>query len=318
MQQRLTVDAKAIAILVLLCALWGLQQVAIKVAVADGLPPFLQAAIRSAVAALLVAAWIGLRQGPRSLRGMVGRGSGWLPGLILAAFFAIEFLTLFPGLKLTTASRGVLFLYTAPFFVALGAHLFLPAERLQPRQALGLLVAFAGVALAFANGLAGGGGSIGGDMLCLVAAMAWAATTIMVKSVPALRRLPAASLLLYQLAGSVPILLAAAAMSGELTHFPTAPALAWIALAYQTVVIAFASYLLWFWLVTHYPATQIAGFTFLTPLFGILAGSWLLGEHASLALLAGLVAIAIGMRLLRPRLVKATAVYTAAGSLPSP
>ena len=69
----------------------------------------------------------------------------------------------------------------------------------------------------------------------------------------------------------------------------------------KVVVVAFGTYLTWFWLVTVYPTTQIAGYTFLTPLFGILAGAVLLGEHASVALFGGLVAIAVGMRLLRPR-----------------
>ena len=292
-------DARAISLLVLLCALWGLQQVAIKQAFAGGLSPFLQAGLRSALAALLVAVWIGLREGRGALRRLLDPALALWPGLAIAAIFAAEFLLLYPALRLTTASRGVLFLYTAPFFTALGAHLFIPGERLRPRQAAGLAIAFLGVALAFAQGLAEGGGSVLGDAMCVLAALGWAANTITVRVSPGLRATPASGLLLYQLGGSAPVLLIAAGFVGDLGHFPNATAIAWAALFYQTVIVAFASYLVWFWLITVYPATVVSGFTFLTPVFGIFAGALLLGEPTAWPLFAGLGAIAIGMRLLR-------------------
>lgn len=299
MERKDRLDGLAIGLMLLLCALWGAQQVAIKQAVVQGLPPLFQGAARSAGAALLVAIWIAWREPAGALSGMLARGSARWPGLAIGMVFGLEFLALYPGLKLTTASRGVLFLYTAPFFTALGAHLFIPAERLRPRQALGLLVAFAGVAAAFADGLGQGSGNLLGDGLCALAALGWGVNTVMVKANPRLRAVPAAHMLLYQLGGSVPLLILGAALAGDLSQLPTASALAWGSLFYQTVIVAFASYLVWFWLISTYPATKISGFTFLTPLFGILAGAALLGEHASLALFAGLAAIVVGLRLLR-------------------
>lgn len=294
---RLRVDALAIAILVALCALWGLQQVAIKLAVAGGLPPVLQAGLRSAIAACCVAGWIGARQGRAGLRNLVSSDT-LLPGLALAALFALEFLLLFPGLSLTTASRGVVFLYTAPFWTALGAHLLLPGERMRLRQAAGLLVAFAGVAVTFGEGLLSGGGSLTGDIMCLAGGAFWGISTVAVKASRPLSRAQPSKLLFLQLAFSAPLLLLGALALGEHAHFAAVAPIAWAGLFYQTIVVAFASYLVWFRLIVAYPAGRIAGFTFLTPLFGILAGAALLGEHASAALLLGLVAIAIGMRLL--------------------
>ncbi|MCW3473077.1 DMT family transporter [Limobrevibacterium gyesilva] len=300
-QRRDHVDATAIAVLVVLCTLWGVQQVAVKVAVVQGLGPLLQAGLRSAVAAVLVLGWIAVKEGPEAFRAVFRRDAALGPGIVIAVLFGFEFLTLYPGLKLTTASRGVLFLYTAPFFTALGAHLFLPHERLTLRQALGLLIAFGGVAAAFADGLAFGGGSVAGDLLCLAAGALWGATTVVVKASPSLSRTPSSRILLIQLVGSAPILLGASALAGEMDHWPHATALAWAALFYQTVIVAFLSYLVWFAMIIRYPAGRLAGFTFLTPLFGILAGALLLGEHASIALLAGLVAIAVGLRLVNSR-----------------
>lgn len=299
MERRAKVDLRAIALLVFLCALWGMQQVAIKQAVADGLPPFFQAALRSVIAAALVGLWIILRDGPGALTGLFAPGSGRWSGLLIATCFSIEFLLLYPGLRLTTASRGVLFLYTAPFVTALGAHLFLPGERLRPRQALGLVIAFGGVAAAFAQGLMSGGGSLLGDVMCAGAALGWGINTVLVKASSGLRGTSPAGLLFYQTCGSVPILLLAAWFVGDLGHVPVASHFAWASLFYQSVVVAFVSYLAWFWLVSTYPATQISGFTFLTPIFGIAAGALLLHEPLSTALFVGVAAIAVGMWLLR-------------------
>jgi drug/metabolite transporter (DMT)-like permease len=289
--QRSHVDALAITILVVLCALWGVQQVAVKVAVTGGLPPVLQAGMRSAVAALCVAGWVGARQGRAGLAGLFSRDT-LLPGMGLAVLFGLEFLLLFP----------VVFLYTAPFFTALGAHLLLPAERMTGRQALGLLIAFGGVAATFAEGLLHGqGGSITGDLMCLAGGAMWGLSTVAVKASRPLARSPSSKLLFLQLAGSAPLLLFGAWVLGEHVALPAVLPVAWAGLFYQTIIVAFVSYLTWFRLILIYPVGRVAGFTFLTPLFGILAGAALLGEHVSPALLVGLVAIAVGMRLVNSR-----------------
>jgi drug/metabolite transporter (DMT)-like permease len=71
--------------------------------------------------------------------------------------------------------------------------------------------------------------------------------------------------------------------------------LTWASLAFQMLVVSFASYLLWFWLVRHYPATRLASFTLLTPVFGLLLGAGLLGEPITTRLLIALAAVAIGI-----------------------
>jgi drug/metabolite transporter (DMT)-like permease len=294
-------DVVAIALVTLLCALWGVQQVTVKVAIAGGLPPLLQGTLRHAGAATLVACFVLVRQGAPGVRALFRRDAATWPGLLIAVLFALEFIALFPGLSLTTASRAVIFLYTAPFFTALGAHFFVPGERFRLRQVIGLLIAFAGVAATFADGLVAGGGSVTGDLLCLAGGAFWGATTVVVKASPGLQRSPPAKLLFFQLAGSAPMMLAVSLLAGEHVAWGAVSTLAWAGLFYQTVVVAFASYLAWIWLVLAYPAGRLAGFTFLTPLFGALAGALLLGEHVGLALLVGLAAIAVGLPLLNSK-----------------
>ncbi len=282
-------DWPAMALLLGLCALWGLGQVSIKIANA-GISPLYQAGIRSAGAALCVWAWAAARGIPLFRRdGSLGYGA------TIAALFALEFVFIYWGLTYTAASRAVLFIYTAPFVVALGAHWLLPGERLHRAKVLGLVCAFAGIVLAFADGLRlPSRRELLGDGMELVGAILWGATTLVVKARG--RSVSPPKTLFYQLAGSAIALLGLAALTGEpgLTR-PTPLVLG--ALAYQTLVIAFASYLAWFWLLTRYPASQMAAFTFWTPLLGLAAGALLLDESVSGVLAGGAALVAAGIYL---------------------
>ncbi len=290
------IDAIGGSILVVLCAFWGLTQVAIKLAGQEGLPPMLQAGLRSTGAALLLCGWTALRHGPAGLRALFARDGAFWPGMLIGAMFAAEFLCIYPGMQLTTASRGTLFLYTAPFWVAIGAHVLVPGERLNPRQVAGLVCAFVGVGCAVADGLLQGGGNPVGDALISLGAAAWGLTTVTIKVNRRLRAITPAKQLLYQLVGSIPYFLVAASLMGQLSASQATQG-AWAWLVYQTVVVAFISYLTWFWLIAHYPAGRLSAFSFLTPIFGALAGAWLLHEHISLELLLALLFVAIGIRL---------------------
>ncbi len=280
--------------MVVLCAVWGLNQVAIKVA-NEGISPVLQAGLRSTGATVLVSAWCFWR-GTR----LFARDGSLLPGLGAAALFAAEFAVLYWGLVYTTASRAVLFLYMAPFVVAVGAHIFVPGERLRTPQVIGLLCAFAGIALAFADALRlPSHRELVGDVLELAAALLWGATTVLVKA-SRLARIDPSRTLLYQLAGSAAALPVVSWALGE--HGITAPTpLVLGALAYQTVVVAAISYMAWFALMTRYPASQLSAFSFLTPLFGLLAGALLLGEPITGGLAAAMLCVAFGIYLVNRR-----------------
>lgn len=294
--RRAHLDTLAVACLLACCVLWGLNQVAAKVALKE-VPPLLQAGARSAVAAALVALWSRWRGIPLFDRDGTGRG-----GLLAGALFAAEFACIFVGLQYTTASRMVVFIYLSPFVVAMGMQWLVHTERLRPSQWLGLLAAFAGVAWAFAEGFDPSRAAPRqwvGDALGVVAAVLWAGTTLVIRG----SRLTAASAektLLYQLGVSAVLLLAAGLLSGE--HWPASiSAAGWASLGFQTVIVTFASYLVWFWLVRHYVATRLAAFTLLTPVFGLLAGVLLLDEPMTLRLGLALAAVSAGLAVVNRR-----------------
>jgi drug/metabolite transporter (DMT)-like permease len=283
-------DALSIATLVFCCFLWGLNQVAVK-AVMPEVPALWQAASRSIGGALLVWLWARARGIPVFTPDATLRG-----GLLAGTLFGAEFLCIFVGLQFTTASRMVVFLYVAPFVVALGMPFIARAEALSRAQITGLLLAFSGVAWAFAEGFArpaAGPHQLLGDGLGLVAGVMWGATTLAIRG-SNLSGASAEKTLLYQLAISGVLLALAAVRVG--TPLPaTLSALAWASLGFQIVIVTAISYLLWFWLIRRYPATRLASFTLLTPVFGLLLGAALLGEPITTRLVVALVAVASGI-----------------------
>ena len=293
------VDGLAVALLLGCCMVWGLGQVAAKLTLSE-IPPLMQAAARSLGAALLLVLW----SRARGLNLWQGDGTG-RAGLLAGSLFALEFGCIFVGLQYTSASRMSVFIYFAPFVVALGMPLIARSERLDRWQVLGLSLAFGGVVWAYFEGFVrptAGPLQWLGDALGIAGALLWGLTTLALRGTRLGQALPEKALL-YQLAVSALALALAAVAAGEAWPARLTGASLW-PLAFQTVVITFASYLVWFWLVRHYPATRISAFTLLTPVFGLLAGVLLLGEPLTLRLGVALAAVCAGITLVnraRPR-----------------
>ena len=270
MADRKPLDTQAVSLMVLLCLIWGVGHVAAKLA-APGLSLVFQSGVRSVIATLLLLAWV------RHQRVELWTRDGTLwAGIGAGLLFAAEFVFIFAGLAWTDAARMVVFVYLAPCVTALGLHFLVPQERLSAMQGLGVAVAFGGVALAFGDGFASDRGTLLGDLFGALGAVLWAATTILIR-VTRLATVSATKTLFYQLAVSGPVLLLVSWLMGEPGVRQITP-LVIGAMAYQCVVVAFASYLAWFWLLRHYLATRLSVFSFLTPLFGVLAGVLILGE----------------------------------------
>jgi drug/metabolite transporter (DMT)-like permease len=281
-------DPIAAAIVVVLCLSWGFNQVATKLAMHD-IPPLTQATLRSIIAAVIVAAWCRLRGIP-----LFARDGSLIPGLAAGFFFSIEFICIFQGLAYTTATRAVLFIYLAPFFVVLGGRIFLPADRFGTAQWLGLALSFAGMLLAF--GLptpALDPRQAIGDLMMVGGALFWAATTLIIKA-SSLNRVPAEKVMLYQLVVSVPFMALAVCVVGErISVMPSALALG--ALAYQTIWVVSVTFVVWFAIMARYSANRLSAFTFLTPLFGVAAGHLVLGEPLTPAFAAAVALVAAGL-----------------------
>jgi len=278
-----------------LCLSWGFNNVAIKLAIHD-IPPLIQSSARSLIAAFLVGIWTQARGIPLFKRdGTLGAG------ILAGVLFALEFLLIYRGLIWTTATRGVLFLYLAPFFVVIGSRWLVPGDHFRVSQWLGLLLSFLGIVIAF--GLptpASDPRQILGDLMLVGGAAAWAATTLIIKA-SALNKISAEKTLLYQLVVSAPLLGIGAILFGErMVDAPSALALG--AFAYQTVYVVSITFTIWFVLVVRYSAARLSVFTFLAPLFGVAAGHFVLNEPLTPAFAVAVALVATGLLLVnRPQ-----------------
>lgn len=274
-----------------LCLLWGANIVSIKVS-NQGISPILAATVRSIVASILLWGYA------TTLRESVFLPAGLTKhGVAVGFLFGVEFLFLYWGFQFTDASRAVIFLYTQPVWTAVLAHLLLPDDRLGLSKAAGVILAVAGLCLVFGSNP----GQLGsthwvGDLMEVAAGFLWAATTIYIKRFVWNTSITHFQTLFSQLSFSIPVLcLGFVLLEWDAPVSLTPPVVA--ALFYQTVIVAFASYLGWFWLLHRYQASRLSAFTFLTPLFGVILSGLLLGEPLTLYLWMGLGLVAVGIYL---------------------
>lgn len=293
MEARRPLDAFAVALMLLLSSLWGFQQVAIKLA-APGMSLVMQGAIRSGIACLLVVVWARWR----SI--VLWQRDGTLaPGVVAGLLFAGEFALIYAGLAHTTAARMVVFIYLAPVLTALGLAWFVPGEQLRAVQWMGVALAFLGIVVAFGEGFSVDRTTLLGDTCGIGAAVGWAATTVLIRATK-LTRIAATRVLFYQLAVSaalLPLVSIALREPGVIALTPVTIA----SLAFQSVIVAFASYLTWFWLLTRYLAGRLAVFSFLAPLFGVAFGHLVLGDRITPAFLAAAALVGAGIVLVNAR-----------------
>ena len=282
-------DAFALQVMLGLCLIWGVQQVVIKIAAPD-IAPVMQAASRSGIAALLVAGLICWKGGWDQVP------ATWRAGLLAGSLFGLEFFFIAQGLALTSAAHMSVFLYTAPIFTALGVNWLLPSERLRPLQWLGILLAFVGIAFSFAGGVSFADmdrNMLLGDACGILAGMAWGATTVVVRG-SRLAEAPVTLTLFYQLMVGFIGLLLIAALSGQISHV-NLTAVAVASVLFQGLVVSFFSYLVWFWLLKRYMASNLAVFSFMTPMFGVTFGVLVLKEPLSVNFIAGAVLVLLGI-----------------------
>ena len=269
----------------------ALNQVVVKVS-NGGFQPVFMAALRSVGAGMVLVIWMKARGVPLRLP----RASAWA-GVLSGTLFAFEFILLFNALDLTTVSRASILFYAMPIWLALASHVLLPGERLSALRVLGMALAMGGVILAVAD-RGSGQASLLGDLLAIGAGMCWAGIALCVRITP-LSAVSAAQQLLWQLLISAPLLLVATLFFGDLIRDLEPIHIA--GLIYQILAIASFGFLFWFWLLKIYPASGVASFSFLSPVFSVLLGWLILGERIGLSIWVALALVAVGLVLINRR-----------------
>jgi len=284
-----------IAAMLVIALVWGSNMAFVKLAARD-IAPLFMAGIRSLVAAVCLCIW------------MKAKGVVLFPakiiifhGVVAGVLFGTEFGLIFVGLKYTLASRGYVILYVAPFVAALGAHFFLVDDRFNLWKGFGLFMAFGGLVVLFLKNIGTFSfQALPGDILFLLAGAAWGATTVYIKKYLAQRAEPL-QVLFFQLFFSAPFLFVLS-LTFEDTVITGFSLLTALSLFYQSIIVAFLSYLAWFVLVSRYPVSLLHAFSFFTPVFGVIfSGILILGETVNTNLIVALIMVSLGMVLVNYR-----------------
>jgi len=287
-------DHKAILFIIILTLLWGFNYTAIKYS-NKGISPVFASTLRSIIASICGLIYC-LKKGERVFHTDIMLFHGFMAGLL----FGLEFACIYFGMLYTDAARSVLFVYMSPFVVAVGAHLFLKGDRLNFLKTLGLVLAFMGIFLVF-----GGRPKTAkptmliGDILEIAAAFLWGATTLYIKKFMA-ERIHPINTFLYQLFFSIPILwIVSILLEPKWIYGIDFYILA--SLFYQSVIVAFMTYFIWFKLIHEYSVSRLSAFTFFTPIFGVLFGILFLNEEFTPSLMIGLPLVSMGIFLVNWR-----------------
>jgi len=281
-------DLTAIITITILTLLWGLNHTAIKYST-QGVSPIFASALRSVIASICGIIYC-LRKGERIFHTDIMLFHGFIVGLL----FGVEFACIYFGLLYTDAARSVIFVYLSPFVVAVGAHFFLKKDRLTLLKTLGLVLAFSGIFIVFhGRPEAAKPTMFIGDILELIAAFLWGATTLYIKRFMAERVHPI-NTFLYQLFFSIPILLVVSLILEPRWIYGINPYIV-ASIIYQSVIVAFMSYFIWFKLIHNYSVSRLSAFTFFTPIFGVLFGTLLLNEEFTVSLMVGLPMVCLGI-----------------------
>jgi len=288
MESKDYLNLKAILAILILTLLWGFNYSAIKFS-NEGISPVFASAIRSLIASICGAIYC-LRKGEKLFHTDIRLFHGIVVGLL----FGVEFACIYFGMLYTDSARSVVFVYLSPFVVAVGAHFFLKGDRLTPLKTLGLMTAFVGILFVFyGKPKTAKPNMLIGDLLEITAGILWGATTLYIKRFMAGKVQPIHTFL-YQLFFSIPILFGVSLILEPNWIYRIDP-LILTSIFYQSVIVAFISYFIWFKLIHQYSVSRLSAFTFFTPIFGVLSGILFLGEEFTFSLMVGLPMVSVGI-----------------------
>lgn len=288
MESKEYLDSKAILAILILTLLWGFNYSAIKYS-NQGISPVFASALRSFIASICGAIYC-LRKGEKLFHTDIRLFHGIVVGLL----FGLEFACIYFGMLYTDSARSVVFVYLSPFVVAVGAHFFLKGDRLTLLKTLGLMTAFVGILFVFyGKPKTAKPNMFIGDLLEITAGILWGATTLYIKRFMAGKVQPIHTFL-YQLFFSIPILFGVSLILEPNWIYRIDP-LILTSIFYQSVIVAFISYFIWFKLIHQYSVSRLSAFTFFTPIFGVLSGILFLGEEFTFSLMVGLPMVSVGI-----------------------
>jgi len=265
------VPTRDVLLTALVIAVWGLNFVVIKVGT-DAWPPLLLVTVRFALVAALVVPFF-----PR----IDVERLKWV-ALLSVTFGSLHFALLFAGVSGVDAATAAVLIQLGVPFATLLAVAF-QGDRLGPWRAGGLVLAFAGAAV-----LAGEPTlpDLGPFLLLVGAALGWAVSNLLVRSVPQMNPL-ALTGWMSLLAVPQVALWSLLFEDDHLDAFATAGWVGWGAALYVAVMASIVAYSTWYGLLARHRVSALVPFTLVAPVIGMAGGVTLLGEALTVNKVAG-------------------------------
>ena len=287
-----SIPARAVFAALAIHVLWGGNPVAVKLGL-EAFPPLWSGFLRFALGCACVLAWARYARIPV----LPARGE-WPALLVLGALFTLQIALLNYGFEATTAANGAVLIAANPLFGVLFAHFLIPGDRVGALRALGVAVAFAGVALVITRGAGLSGAGSAGDWIVLASACLLGLRLAL--SGRLLRRVNEVRLTFWQMVVSLPLFLAGG-LAWEEIRWERIGAAPLAGILYQGIVVAGLAFTVNYYLMRRYSPSVMISFNFVSPVAGVLLGVAILGESVSLSLLGGMALVALGLVLIARR-----------------
>lgn len=272
--------------MLLVVLLWGGNVVATKVALPD-MPPFMLAGVRFGIGAIVIGIWGMINKSP-----LIPKKTEILSLLILSALFAAQICTFNFGLNLTLAGRASIFMSINPFFVALLAHFIIPNDRLNIRKIMGLFLSFCGIIIVFRDKIGINGPRILGDAILISSSAIVGFMTIYIKKLA--QDINTYKLLFWQMIFSLIPFFGLSLIFEDITQVNASGNL-FLALLYQSIIVAGISFIIWTVLLRSYSASKLSVFVFAMPIFGVGLSIIMLHEALTMYLVMGAILVAGGI-----------------------
>ena len=292
MKKKSKIDIFGAVALISFSLLLGINHVVIKV-VNSGLDPIFFAGVRSVIAFLFLLIFMKIWN-----KSIVLKKKYIFVSILAGLVFALEFLFLFLALDFTSVSRNSIIYYSMPVWLACLAHFFIPNERLNFLMGIGLIMAFVGVTLSILNGVNDfslSAETFWGDVLAILAAFTWALLILIAKGTKFKEVNPEIQLVWMVMVSGPVLILFSLILSDPIRDFQIIHL--W-GLLFQSVIVVAGGFLSWLWLLSIYPASGVASFSFLTPIFTIFFGWLILGESLTINFLFAAFLVIFGLILI--------------------
>lgn len=214
---------------------------------------------------------------------------------------SVYFLTENMALVYSPASNVAILVGSTPLVTALLLALFYKDERMNAKQILGSVIAFAGMALVVLNGQLILHLNPTGDILALSASLSWGFYSLVIKKLATHydTAFITRKVFFYGLISIIPYFLLVTPFNTDLTIY--AQPKVWANILYLGLIASMACYVLWNWCLKKLGTVRATNILYIQSMFTMIAGNLVLSERITIMAISGAVILVLGMAMMEKK-----------------